>query len=90
MTVLARESFPIPISTHPIPPMKTEPISREEKEASSSTHIVTEQERVDEAIAESFPASDPPSWNAGVSHEPVHDACAPGPDELKERGKDEE
>jgi hypothetical protein len=32
------------------------------------TETVTDDERVDEAIAESFPASDPPSFNAGVTH----------------------
>jgi hypothetical protein len=29
-------------------------------------HPLTDDERVDEAIAESFPASDPPSYNSGV------------------------
>lgn len=29
-----------------------------------------EEERVDEAIAESFPASDPPSFNAGREDKP--------------------
>ena len=28
-----------------------------------------DDERVDEAIAESFPASDPPSFNSGISHD---------------------
>lgn len=36
-------------------------------------------ERVDQAIAESFPASDPPSSNAGI--EPQHEN--PSPDELR-------
>ena len=30
---------------------------------------LTDDERIDEAIAESFPASDPPSFNSGVEED---------------------
>jgi len=32
-------------------------------------HPLTEEERIDETIDESFPASDPPAWNAASVHE---------------------
>lgn len=38
------------------------------------------EDRIDQAIAESFPASDPPSWTSGVD-------VAPGSEDKKKKRK---
>lgn len=52
-------------------------------QGSLAKETVSDEERIDEAMAESFPASDSPSWNSGISHAPVpppsdHPSPSPG------------
>jgi hypothetical protein len=49
------------------------PVMGKDESTDQSEHASSD-ERVDEAIAESFPASDPPSFTAGVSDAPPQSA----------------